>query len=88
VSRPIDHGISWEDPKVLISSPGLETLNDKDSLTADPTENGLVYAVWDRLHVFPMDAQAAALDGGERRRGDRAEIAQFDGGRLVSVRTG
>jgi hypothetical protein len=61
VSRSIDHGISWQDPKVLIASPGLDVLNDKDSLTADPTENGLVYAVWDQLRILTMTPAAAAL---------------------------
>jgi len=61
VSRSTDHGASWDDPKVLIETPSSESLNDKDSLTADWTENGLVYAVWDQLHVFPMNAAAAAL---------------------------
>jgi hypothetical protein len=39
-------------------------LNDKNSITADPTVNGLVYAVWDQLSVFPLTSQAAALLAG------------------------
>jgi hypothetical protein len=61
VSRTTDHGASWDDPKTLVVSPGLDVLNDKDSLTADWTENGLVYAVWDQLRILTMTDHAAAL---------------------------
>jgi hypothetical protein len=37
----------------LISTKTSHALNDKDSLTADPTKNSLVYAAWDQLSVFP-----------------------------------
>lgn len=48
VSRSTDNGRSWSTPAVLVRDGGT-LFNDKNSLTADPTANGLVYAVWDRI---------------------------------------
>jgi hypothetical protein len=63
VSRSSDHGSTWEDPVALIQSNSPHVLNDKNSITADPTANGFgfVYAVWDQLSVFPPSAEGAAL---------------------------
>lgn len=48
-SRSTDGGNSWSAPVTLIhdSSPFF---NDKNAMTADPTNANYVYAVWDRLH--------------------------------------
>lgn len=48
VSRSTDGGRSWSAPAVLVRD-GATLFNDKNSLTADPTANGFVYAVWDRI---------------------------------------
>jgi len=62
VSRSADHGATWGSPVALITNNSPHVLNDKTSMTADPTENGLVYAAWDQLSVFPpSDAGAAVL---------------------------
>jgi hypothetical protein len=61
VSRSTDHAATWEAPTALITDNSPHVLNDKNSITADPTADGLVYAVWDRLTVFPLTSQAAAL---------------------------
>jgi hypothetical protein len=53
VSRSTDHGATWAAPATLLRNGSPHVLNDKNSLTADPTENGLVYAAWDQLSVFP-----------------------------------
>ena len=45
-------GLTWSDPVVVRRDAGTSVFNDKQSITADPTNAGLVYAVWDRL-VFP-----------------------------------
>jgi len=48
-SRSTDGGLSWSDPAVLREDDDPDVFNDKDSITADPTDPGRVYAVWDRL---------------------------------------
>jgi hypothetical protein len=55
--------VSWEEPVPLIVSPSPHVLNDKNSITADPTASGSghVYAVWDQLSVFPPTKEGAAL---------------------------
>jgi len=64
VSRSADHGATWQTPVTLIRSNSPHVLNDKNSLTADPTANGYVYAVWDQLSVFPQTKDAAQLLAG------------------------
>ena len=86
VSRSTDHGATWGGPVTLIDTKTSHALNDKDSLTADPTQNGLVYAAWDQLSVFPPskrnDPVLAQSEGIPLAR----ELAQFEGRRLVGVR--
>jgi len=53
VSKSVDGGITWSDPIVIIEDDQPNVLNDKQSLTADPTDSNLVYAAWDRLVVPP-----------------------------------
>lgn len=48
VAQSTDGGRSWSDPVVLIQD-GPQFFNDKGSITADPGNASLVYAVWDRL---------------------------------------
>ena len=61
MSKSTDHGATWSTPTALITSNSPHVLNDKNSVTADPTDNGLVYAVWDQLSVFPPSDAGAAL---------------------------
>ncbi len=60
VSRSTDGGSHWSTPVVLIDTPLLTSLNDKESVTADPTSSARVYAVWDQL-VSP--SHPASIDG-------------------------
>ncbi len=53
VSKSADGGLSWTDPIVIIEDSQPNVLNDKQSITADPTDANLVYAAWDRLVVPP-----------------------------------
>ena len=48
VSRSTDGGRSWSLPVALIHDRGLHH-NDKNTLTADPTDPNFVYTVWTRL---------------------------------------
>lgn len=61
VSRSSDHGATWQPPVTLIRNNSPHVLNDKNSLTADPTANKYVYAVWDQLSVFPQTKEGARL---------------------------
>ncbi len=51
VSKSEDGGLTWNDPITLVEDTNPLILNDKNSLTADPTDANYVYAVWDRLQV-------------------------------------
>jgi hypothetical protein len=47
-SRSTDGGMTWGNPVTLIRD-SEQFFNDKEALTADPTDARFVYAVWDRL---------------------------------------
>lgn len=49
VSRSPDGGFSWGAPVALADDDAAVYFNDKESLTADPSDSSYVYAVWDRL---------------------------------------
>lgn len=48
VSRSTDNGVTWSQPLSLIQDTA-PFFNDKNSITADPTDPRFVYAAWDRL---------------------------------------
>ena len=48
VSRSGDGGDTWSEPTTLIRETSAFNFNDKESITADPTNANYVYAVWDR----------------------------------------
>jgi hypothetical protein len=48
VSKSTDGGNTWSEPATLIRETSLFNFNDKESITADPTDSNFVYAVWDR----------------------------------------
>jgi hypothetical protein len=54
VSRSTDGGHTWAAPVTLIEEDNPLALNDKNSITADPTNANLVYAIWDRLELFEI----------------------------------
>ncbi len=49
VSRSIDGGSTWAEPIALTRDQDRDAAVDKESITADPHDARLVYAVWDRL---------------------------------------
>ncbi len=51
VSKSTNGGLTWGDPIQIIEDTDPRFLNDKNSITADPTDSNLVYAVWDRLKL-------------------------------------
>jgi hypothetical protein len=48
-SRSTDGGLSWTEPATLRFDDDPDVFNDKESITADPTDPRYVYAVWDRI---------------------------------------
>jgi hypothetical protein len=56
VSKSTNGGRMWGDPVTLKTDKGPNILNDKESLTADPTNSNYVYAVWDRLEIANENA--------------------------------
>lgn len=67
VSRSTDGGDTWEAPIPLIDS-DAPLFNDKNSITADPTDANYVYAVWDQLNDFNNSGPtvfARTADGGD-----------------------
>jgi hypothetical protein len=60
-SRSTDGGHTWSEPAVLrFDNPRAlgNNFNDKESITADPTNANYVYAVWDRL-IAPSEHSSA-----------------------------
>jgi hypothetical protein len=51
VNKSVDGGLTWSNPKTLIDDTNPDTFNDKQSITADPTNPSYVYAVWDRSRL-------------------------------------
>jgi len=49
VSRSFDGGQTWAEPVTLLLDTGPLVFNDKESITANPTNSRFVYAVWDRV---------------------------------------
>jgi hypothetical protein len=57
VSKSTDGGLSWGDPITLIDTVDPLAVNDKETITADPTNSNYIYAVWDepRTSLPPFD---------------------------------
>ena len=53
MSKSTDGGLHWSPPILIMADDNPRFLNDKESMTADPTDAHLVYAVWDRLALSP-----------------------------------
>ena len=70
VSRSTDSGSTWSNAITLIRDEDPNVLNDKESITADPQNSNLVYAIWDRLDstndvTFGPTKFARTTDGGQ-----------------------
>lgn len=59
-SRSTDGGRTWSQPIVLVADTE-ERFNDKNAMTADPTDSRYVYAVWDRLSFVPGEGAGPLL---------------------------
>ena len=61
VSKSTDGGDTWSEPTTLIRETSSFHFNDKESITADPTNTSNVYAVWDRSRKPGENANFNAL---------------------------
>ena len=57
-SRSFDKGANWEDPVVVKFDDRANFFNDKETITADPTDSRFVYVTWQRI-VAPSDNASA-----------------------------
>src|SRR5437762_11767836 len=88
VSKSTDGGDTWSEPTTLARNvsafPEGPGFNDKESITADPTNANNVYAVWDRSR-FPSDrAGVTAQMSAASVRGDIMFSRTTDGGQTWS----
>jgi hypothetical protein len=77
VSKSTDGGDTWSEPTTLIRDSGSRdssfAFNDKESITADPTNSNNAYAVWDRF-VTPAGTSMASLLGAINARAFREPV--------------
>jgi hypothetical protein len=59
-SRSTDGGRTWSLPAVLVADT-TERFNDKNTITADPTDSRYVFAAWTRLSDVPGEGAASLL---------------------------
>src|SRR3989440_603360 len=66
VSKSTDGGDHWSEPTSLIRDSGNRDVsyafNDKESITADPTNSNYAYAAWDRF-TTPSGTSLASIEG-------------------------
>ena len=75
VSSSRDGGRTWGPIKTLQRDTTATMFNDKESITADPTNSQFVYAVWDRLQVQNPNVPTSPFSG------DTLFARSTDGGR-------
>ena len=80
VSRSTDGGLNWDAPTTLIRDDNATLFNDKNAITADPTDSNYVYAVWDRLESPQAQASATAAENALAYRGPTLLARTTDGG--------
>lgn len=79
VNRSTDGAWTWDAPATLIEDTDPTVLNDKNSITADPTDANRAYAVWDRLQDFTIGAGGEG-DGGAAAPAPAAQGARYPEG--------
>lgn len=96
VQKSVNGGLTWGAPIVVGGDP-RPIQNDKNALTADPTDSRFVYAVWDRVRRDPAPTAptllARSVDGGDtfeppRVIFDTADFAQTIGNQVVVLPNG
>ncbi len=79
VSKSTNGGASWGAPKVLIRDTDGKAFNDKNAMTADPTNSAYVYAVWDRLFDNTLPSGSTHGDGAANARARHKEAVNRGG---------
>ena len=85
VSRSLDGGETWQTPVTARVDPSTTVLNDKETVTADPTAPNIAYAVWDRLVSPSENANPGAFNVSPAFRGPTMFSKTTDGGVTWSV---
>lgn len=80
VSKSSDGGNHWGTPVVLLDTPKPDALNDKESVTADPTDANRVFVVWDQLVSPSSNASPTAFLHSFAFRGPSYLAMTTDGG--------
>jgi hypothetical protein len=82
VSKSTDGGDTWSEPITLIRDTSPTAFNDKESLTADPTdaEGRRVYVVWDRVGFSEAQVSATIAEQGVGVLGPTWFTRTMDGG--------
>lgn len=80
VSKSTDGGFTWGAPTTVIRDTQATVFNDKNAITADPTNSNYVYAVWDRLEFPQQQASARAAERAVGYRGPTYFARTSDGG--------
>jgi hypothetical protein len=62
VSKSTDGGLTWGQPTALITDTSLNVIDDKESVTSDPTNSQFVYVTWERI-IFPNGAKNNMING-------------------------
>jgi len=75
VSRSRDGGLTWDAP-IALRRDDDPMLNDKESITADPTDARYVYAIWDRVSVG-TEAEGPVWFARTADGGDSWEVARI-----------
>jgi hypothetical protein len=79
VSKSTDGGDTWSEPITVIRNTDPFLFNDKETITADPTDSNFVYAVWDRSR-HPSDRRAESALNATSFRGDAMFARTTNGG--------
>jgi len=77
VSRSTDGGASWSAPQALILDTDGQIFNDKNAVTADPSDSNFVYASWDRLVDFTLPSAGNRARGGDGAANARARYRKI-----------
>lgn len=80
VSRSLTGGATWEAPTFIAYDTDTSLFNDKNSITADPTDSNYVYAIWDRLDSPPGKGSLKSSENTSGYRGPTLLARTVDGG--------